>query len=296
MGERTDEMNSNRDSDRIRRDIHDTQRQISQTVDDIRYRMSPHRMMDNAKDRLRRAPREASEGLVSRIRENPIPAAIVGLGLFMMMRGERSRDTGWRDYADQGFIDYGYDFDYGTGYDSSARYGVNTDATEFEDIDFDRAERSRMSEAADTAREKLYTAREKTSEMVDSVTDRAHVLSANTRYRARHLADRTRDRARTAQREIWDVIDENPLILGAAGAVLGTIIGLAIPETERENRLMGEKRDELKERAVGLAEEGVHRAREVADAAKDAATAAAKQELKNQSATPSSPANENRLR
>jgi ElaB/YqjD/DUF883 family membrane-anchored ribosome-binding protein len=286
-------MNSNRDSERIRRDIHDTQQQISRTVDDIRYRMSPHRMMDDAKDRLRRAPREASEGLVNRIRENPIPAAIVGLGLFLMMRGERSRDAGWRDFVDEGLVDYGYD-GYATGYESSDRDGVN--AVDFEDIDFERTGRSRMSEAADTAREKIYNAREKTAEMVDSVSERAQELGASTRYRARHLADRTRYRTRTARREILDVIDENPLILGAAGAVLGTIIGLAIPETERENRLMGEKRDELKERAVGLAEEGVHRAREVADAAKDAATTAVKQELKSQSGTSSSLGSENRIR
>ena len=43
-------------------------------------------------------------------------------------------------------------------------------------------------------------------------------------------------------RRTWN---ESPLLIGAAAAVLGAIAGLAVPETERENELMGETRDSM---------------------------------------------------
>ena len=39
--------------------------------------------------------------------------------------------------------------------------------------------------------------------------------------------------------------NENPLLIGAAAAVFGAIVGLAVPETDRENELMGETRDSM---------------------------------------------------
>ena len=43
-------------------------------------------------------------------------------------------------------------------------------------------------------------------------------------------------------RRTWN---KSPLLIGAAAAVLGAIAGLAVPETERENELMGETRDSM---------------------------------------------------
>lgn len=37
----------------------------------------------------------------------------------------------------------------------------------------------------------------------------------------------------------------NPLLMGAAAAAVGAMVGLGVPETERENELMGEARDNM---------------------------------------------------
>jgi hypothetical protein len=37
----------------------------------------------------------------------------------------------------------------------------------------------------------------------------------------------------------------NPLLVGAAAAAVGAMVGLGVPETERENELMGETRDQM---------------------------------------------------
>ena len=43
-------------------------------------------------------------------------------------------------------------------------------------------------------------------------------------------------------RRTWN---ETPLLIGAASAILGAIVGLTVPETNRENQLMGETRDNM---------------------------------------------------
>ena len=50
---------------------------------------------------------------------------------------------------------------------------------------------------------------------------------------------------------------ENPLAVGAAAIAVGAAIGLAIPETERENQLIGETRDHIIDRAQEMATQKV---------------------------------------
>lgn len=78
--------------------------------------------------------------------------------------------------------------------------------------------------------------------------------------------------ARRARSRLNAMIRQNPLAVGAAAAILGAALGLAIPETERENELMGEARDTALERAQEAAHGAVDR---VKDAAADVVTRAA---------------------
>jgi ElaB/YqjD/DUF883 family membrane-anchored ribosome-binding protein len=74
------------------------------------------------------------------------------------------------------------------------------------------------------------------------------------------------------------LLQQNPLAVGAVAATLGIAVGLAIPETERENRLMGETRDTLADRAKDAAQGAVEKAKQVAgDAASQVAGEAARQ-------------------
>jgi ElaB/YqjD/DUF883 family membrane-anchored ribosome-binding protein len=59
------------------------------------------------------------------------------------------------------------------------------------------------------------------------------------------------------------LLRRNPLAVGAVAATLGIAVGLVIPETDRENRLMGETRDALADRAKGAAQDAVDKAKEL---------------------------------
>jgi hypothetical protein len=51
--------------------------------------------------------------------------------------------------------------------------------------------------------------------------------------------------ARKAQNQMQRMLRENPLMIGAAAIVVGAAVGMALPETERENELVGEARDSV---------------------------------------------------
>jgi len=80
-------------------------------------------------------------------------------------------------------------------------------------------------------------------------------------------------------------IQANPLVFGAIALGFGAALGLLMPETEAENRVMGETRDKLMDAAKETAEDIKMRAQIVAEEAKDTlgeAIGSVKQEAKTQ--------------
>jgi hypothetical protein len=74
-------------------------------------------------------------------------------------------------------------------------------------------------------------------------------------------------RAHRAQDQLRRTWDESPLLIGAAAAVLGALVGSAVPKTEREDQLMGEARDSMVEGVEQAVKEKVE---QVQNAATDA--------------------------
>ena len=60
------------------------------------------------------------------------------------------------------------------------------------------------------------------------------------------------------------MMDENPLMVGAAAMVLGAAVGMALPETQRENEWMGEARETVVDRAQEVARTAADRVKDVA--------------------------------
>ena len=60
-----------------------------------------------------------------------------------------------------------------------------------------------------------------------------------------HARSETQQFAAYAENAAQRAWNQSPLLVGAACAVLGAIVGLTVPETEREHQLMGETRDQV---------------------------------------------------
>jgi ElaB/YqjD/DUF883 family membrane-anchored ribosome-binding protein len=305
MGERTDTPLKDSDLSDIRRDIARTQRELAETIDEIQYRLSPDHIMEQTKEKVRRAGVRTSRKMIDRIKENPIPTAMVGMGLWMLMR----------DRGDSYDYDTGYDFDYATSDVEGRRFGrsrytpyTSADSlgnrgygsSNFNQTDEGMTDRlkDRAGDVADRVSGTMHDARERTSEAMHNLGDKASDLGHDAADRMRDLghetSERMRDmrheaaiRARRISRRTSDFMSESPMVAGLAAIAIGAIIGAIIPESRKEHELMGETRDRLAERGREMVSEGIDTAKEAAANAAEAAKDTVKESTESHLSRPS---------
>jgi ElaB/YqjD/DUF883 family membrane-anchored ribosome-binding protein len=201
-----------------------------------------------------------SRSVIDKIKANPIPAAMVGIGLFLLARdNDDDVDIEFRPYQ-------GWDRD-ATTFSSVAEY---------RDLDSPSLGGSRIDEARDRVSGAAHEARERVGHAVDSARERIGGALDTARERAESLKWRTSYNARRAGTQSVDFMRDNPIAAGLVAIALGAIVGSLIPETNREHELMGATRDRLADRARELTREGVDRAKDMAGEVATAATGAAK--------------------
>lgn len=212
-------------------------------------------------------------------RDHPVPIALttVGVGLWLWNRNAGRRESEGPGYAaartDRA---WGAEGDYGAEAGSYRSFG---DATWETDESTGERVRAGVSEATDRAREAADRARGVVSGAADrargAVSDaagRAREKLTDVSTRTRHVAGRAArqtgtqitNASRRAKSELEYWMERNPLAVGAAALALGMAVGLALPESHQEQRLMGGARDRLVNRAQDLAGQAVDKAQQVA--------------------------------
>lgn len=267
----------------IRGDIEGTRAQMGQTIDRIQERLSPQRLASEAKDTVREATigkaeqvvsqatgtaKSAGRGFMAAIRENPIPAALAGIGLGWLFF--KSRENMPDNQPSQPRYD-GYRVS-GGGYGGPA-YRVPVDQGD---------QASATDRVRDKASQVTGQATDKASQMTSQVTDQAQQMASQAQDKAGQLAEQAQYQAQRARGWLERTWDENPLAMTGLALAAGAVVGMAIPETEPENRLMGQARETVVEKAQGVAQDTMQKAQSVAqqaaDAAKDATKDAAQQQ------------------
>jgi ElaB/YqjD/DUF883 family membrane-anchored ribosome-binding protein len=293
-------------TDTIRGDIEDTRANMSSTIDAIQEKLSPQRLTEQAKDAVRDATvgrvqdmasnitetaRDTGSTLMDTIRENPLPAALVGIGvgwLFLSARRRATERDRWRyepGYYDRGYGRYGArgygrygarDYgarDYGASgsgrsangypYDRYGQYG----SSQYGFSQPSREENGKMNQLADTAKDKLSDAGNRAQEMTDTAKERAGDMAEQAQWQAQ--------RARGWLERTWE---ENPLVVAGAALAAGALVGLSIPETAAERELLGEASGNVLQKAADTAQEVTQNASEKAQQTmRDATPDASKQ-------------------
>lgn len=280
MGETIERIGDRVHPDRVQ---HELKARAREQVDELKHNVK--RKAKNTMDDVQHGVREKGRGVWDTIRENPLPAGMVGVGLaWLMANGTRhSDDATYRSNASP--------FDRPGGYDrhqpvpnryrplESASYAYDDDLAF--DHDFDDDDQSAIGDAADQIRAKsfdalddargkgqhaAYAAREKGGELADSAREQVRSARRGIRHAgsaARGWASDAEHSARRAERRVEHAIEDNPFAAGAVAMALGLAAGLMIPESDREREMMGPTRARLKDQAET-------KAREVADRAHDA--------------------------
>jgi hypothetical protein len=283
----------------IRAEIRDTRERVGDTLEQLGERLNPTNLKEQVKEQVREnvtqikdqvrdnlrdatigrvehmaqsaADRvnETRQSLVETIRENPIPAAMVGIGLGWLFvnrrQGGSDRSRGYYGRYEGAGAGYGGSIPrpaYGAaaygGYPYGAAYGAGTSGGERytgtggQEGVVDRA-RERASEIGESVRDTAGGLADRAQHAAGAVADRAQHAAETVADRAQHVASQVADQTRYQARRVEDRFYESPLAVGAATLALGLAAGLALPATEREVELMGDARDRLVDRAKDAA-------------------------------------------
>lgn len=277
----------------VEREVQHSRAEVERTLDQIQDRLSPGQMVDQAMNYFRDSGgSEVARNLGESVKQNPMPLALVAVGVAWMMMSSRQPDDRGR-YLDDDVV--GGEPEASPLY-PAARAPLHTGTTASWRTDHDAGgdqDENDGSGAVDRARDAARAAREKASELVDrareaasdvvegaaaqadGLSGKAQESAASVRARALDAQARARRYGRRARHGVLETFYQQPLVLGAIGVAVGAAIGAALPPTETEDELIGDTGDRIKREADRTGREQLAKAQSAADAAASAALAEA---------------------
>jgi hypothetical protein len=194
------------------------------------------------------------------VRQNPISAALIGMGVFWMLSGRGTAGERVREMARRSHLDHLPDAA-GDAFDAAG---------------------STLKSGVESMRSSLSSAAERVQDGAAAVLDnpsRPGPEQADISEYAGSIPGA--EMMENARSNLAELFRTQPLALGAVGLAIGAGIAAALPSTEVETDYLGETSDAFKERAQALVAEQASRAAEAAERG----ISAAAEEARNQGLT-----------
>lgn len=254
-----------RNSEEIEKDINQSRERLDSTLNEIEERFSPQQLLNTSYEYLRHGgANEFVANLGTTIKQNPLPFLVTTAGLGWMMLSQRQPQQGQHRYANSGYYGSpGIPVHEGThpNDDMHAQPAGASGAEHSSDG------QGRMSEMTDKAKDSAQHLGQKAKQTAQQWGDKAHHMGDNMRDSTSHLQHGAHDnlhnmgqRARRAESQASDFIQEHPLVVGALGFALGAALGGIFPATKKEDEYMGEYRDRVLHKAAETGQEQMDKA------------------------------------
>ena len=214
--------------DAIQRDIQRTREGLGRKLDSLQERLGPGEMAGEALDYVKSTGAQLGSGVARTVRENPVPVALIGLGVGWLLfsgRGSRRNESDYgQDRPNYGGMTYpdlpAAPGEAGSG-STSGKVGAVADRV-----------RHGVSEAGHEARHRAAVARGEVAAAYRQARDKAG-----------HLAHEAKVRGIRAKEATGEFVDRNPLAVGALGLVAGAVIGAMLPASRKERQYVGPYRE-----------------------------------------------------
>lgn len=213
----------------LEREIDQTRAQMDQTISALGRKFSPGQLLDEALGMVREHGGEFAANLNNTVKQNPVPVILSTVGIaWMMLSNNRSN----RSVADRDEYEHGYDYETTDGDHTADQPGMLAGAGQ------------RIKDTTEATRHKLASSKEALTSRVSKTAGSAQA------------------QARRAREGFDNLLEDQPLILGALGVALGAVIGAMLPATEQEDRLFGPLRDRTMSEVKQRGEESYSKVRE----------------------------------
>jgi hypothetical protein len=205
--------------------------------------------------------------LLTTVKQNPIPAALTAIGLSWLWTHrsgspDTSHDRQYPSHYGGQAPAWGSRSDYAAG----PRYGGQSG---WDEGTAGQSVGQGVGQAMGQAKQMPGQAMGQVQEVAGQVQDAA----GQAVDQAQQVAGQVGQQAKGA---FWQMLDANPMAVGALGAVIGGVTALMLPETEKENRVLGETRDRVMDRVQEAAGGAVDKVQQVAEEVAEAGAKEAK--------------------
>jgi hypothetical protein len=205
---------------------------------------------------------ETRDTLVDTVRNNPVPATIMGVGLvwLLMNRSKTSKERSGGGAA--AGVNGGQLFDKAKQAASQAGSAVSGATHQISD-----AAGRGLHGLSDAAGNAVHGASDATMAIAHRAGDVASQLADQASDAASSVAEGAKQGVKRVEAGFQAQLQNNPMALGAAALAVGAVVGFSLPRTDREDTLMGETRDRLLQQAGGAAHDAATSAAHLADQA-----------------------------
>jgi ElaB/YqjD/DUF883 family membrane-anchored ribosome-binding protein len=213
---------SSRSTSDLEREGEEIRADLDRTLDEIERKFSPGELLDRSMEFLKDNGSELLAEAGETIRRNPVPIVLTAAGLLWLTSSIVSSRSGSSSSSERGSRGNGERW---TGYSgrSQRAYGQNEyRGSDYGSDDFGQSDntRSRVRSAARNVKGKL--------------SDSVHSLQ---------------ERTGEARSNFTELVQQQPVALGALALAAGALLGAALPITPYENRLVGPVHDRTMARA-----------------------------------------------
>ena len=227
----------------LEREINQTRAEMNQTLDSLERKLTAGQLLDQCLTFFGMKGTEIGSSLGRCVKDNPMPVLLAATGIGWMMFGPNQTRSAVR------YNRYAYDDaeEGAEGLTAKISETMQSGAT---------ATRQQFAKTTETAKETVNRTTDKVKETADRAADALH-----------ETVNKTRDIAQSQVKQVRDgfnqLLEEQPLILGAVGLAVGAMIGAAFPSTEQEDRL-GEIRDKTLNKGKELGAQAYEKGSELA--------------------------------
>ncbi len=304
-------------SEELRRDIDNTRGRLDETLDALGERLHPRHLLDDVIDyfrnsdhekrrKMQHAAAQAGRQAVEEVRNHPVPVVLIAAGLAWRFF-HHSADQEEEEYLlyEENALEEADPYEEEP-YNYTGLAEPVGSAEGFETGTTTGGLKEQIQEKTSSAKEKAKAMKDTMVSEAGEVKEAAHEHLTEAAAAAQRAGRRTRDkavrggrrlRARThrarvrveervqdgyerGQEAFHRAIEDHPLAVAAGFLGLGLIVGLALPKTKVEDRMMGDASDHLmetaKEKAAEKGEELIEQGKEIAGAVSEATTAEAR--------------------
>lgn len=225
----------------VEREVEASRGELDRTVEALKEKMTPGQLFDEASRAMGGAGQQVLAKFVEQAKENPMPLAVMGLGLAWLMAGPSKPSRGYDGrYEPRSFAP-----------DEPSRPGLG-----------DKAHA-----VADKAAHLLGETQDKLSNAAASAGETGRAAARNLSSMASTAKDKAATYRDQAQEGFSALLEREPLLIAGMALAVGAVVGAALPATAAEDKLAGETRDKLLEKGKTALHDGMQKAGGLAQAA-----------------------------